>query len=109
MKRIIEINGKKYKRIAERNYPIPKSNDLKPYIRKYKIDLAKFSMDKDDGGPFLKVLTKKGNFLEVNDEMIELVVKGKGYVKSYYRFGGSRDKQSYHEAFRDLKKADEVG
>ena len=80
--------------LTERDYPIPKSNDLKPYIRKYKIDLAKFSMDKDSGGPFLKVLTKKGNFLEINDEMIELVVKGKGYVKSYYRFGGSRDKQS---------------
>ena len=109
MKRIIEINGKKYKRIAERNYPIPKSNDLKPYIKKYKIDLAKFSMDKDLGGPFLKVLTKKGNFLEVNDEMIELVTKKDGYAKSYHRVGDSRDKRSYEEAFRDLKKADEAG
>ena len=94
--------------LTERDYPIPKSNDLKPYIRKYKIDLAKFSIDKDSGGPFLKVLTKKGNFLEINDEMIELVVKGKGYVESYHRFGGS-DKRAYEEAFRDLKKADGVG
>ena len=86
-------------------YVVPKANDIKPYIRKHKVDVKKITMEKDTG-PFLKVLTKKGNFIEINDEMIEVVMPGKGgYVHSIHRFGKKSD---YDEGLKALAKADKL-
>jgi len=90
-------------------YVVPKANDIKPYIRIHKVDVAKITMGSD--GPrerdkFLKVLTKKGNFIEINDEMIEVVMPDRGgYVDSIHRFGKKSD---YDEGLKALAKADKL-
>ena len=111
MKRILEINGKKYKRIAEgsKYYTVPKANDIKPYIRKHKVDVKKISMGSDGPNEFdkyLKVQSKKGNFIEINNEMIEVVMPGRGgYVHSIFRNGKKSD---YDEGLKALAKADKL-
>mgnify|MGYP003143772320 CR=1 FL=1 len=108
MKRIIEINGRKYKRIDELKINI---NKLKPFINKHNIDVLKYDTGRDGGGPFLAVKTEKGNRIEINDRDIDLYVKsgasGLRHADAWGGFGGY-DKRDMDAAFKSLAKADKL-
>ena len=104
MKRIIEINGKKYKRINELKINI---NKLKPFINKHNIDVLKYDAGRDGAGPFLAVKTEKGNRIEINDRDIDLYTKARGHVDAWGGFGGY-DKRDMDDAFKSLAKADKL-
>ena len=105
MKRIIEINGKKYKRIDELKINI---NKLKPFINKHNIDVLKYDSGRDGAGPFLAVKTEKGNRIEINDRDIDLYVKSGASGTSFADAWNDYDKRDMDAAFKSLAKADKL-
>ena len=105
MKQIIEINGRKYKRINELKINI---NKLKPFINKHNIDVLKYDAGRDGGGPFLAVKTKKGNRIEINDRDIDLYVKSGASGTRFADAWNDYDKRDMDAAFKSLAKADKL-